>query len=65
MSLSFSSIVADLENVVADAQKAVPALELVQSWLPKVAPLLPAADQALVADVETALAAAIDILSKA
>jgi hypothetical protein len=64
MALSFSGLLADLENVLAEAQKALPDLETVLSLAEKVKPLLPAEDQALLGDAETALTALVDILSK-
>jgi hypothetical protein len=64
MAVSFTSIVADLTNVVTEAQKAVPALEALLTVVEKVKPLVPAADQTLVTEGESALTALISVLAK-
>ena len=64
MALSFNSVLADLEKVVAEGHAAVPALEALLTVVDKVKPLVPPADQALVTEGETALRALIVVLSK-
>jgi hypothetical protein len=64
MALSFTNLLAELENVVAEAQKAAPAIEALLTVAEKVKPLLPAADQALVTNAEAALTALVSVLSK-
>jgi hypothetical protein len=64
MALSISSVVADLESVVAEAKKGLPAIEILLSWAKAVAPLLPAQAQALDADAVAVLTALVDVLSK-
>lgn len=64
MAVSISTIVADLEKVVAEAKSALPAIETVLTWAKSVEPLLPAQAQALDADAVLVLTALVDILTK-
>ena len=63
--MSVTSLLAEIEKIASEAKSALPALEALQSVLAKVKPIVPAADQALFAEGETALAALIAVLSKA
>jgi hypothetical protein len=65
MSLSIASVLADLQSVVTEGQKAVPALEALLTVAEKVETLLPADDQAIVKDGVEALTALLDVLAKA
>lgn len=64
MALSIASFIADLEAAVHDVQKALPALEALLTVADKIKPLLPAADQVIVTEIETAVNTLISALSK-
>lgn len=64
MSLSLSGVIADVEAAIGDADKAVPALQVLLKVAEEVKPLLPAADQAYIADGESIVNALISVLSK-
>lgn len=64
MALSLSGVIADVEAAIGDADKAVPALQVLLKVAEEVKPLLPAADQAFVTDGESIVNALISVLSK-
>ena len=64
MSVSLANVIAEVEAVIGDADKAIPALQALVKVAAEVVPLLPEADQAFVTDGETIVNALIDVLSK-
>jgi hypothetical protein len=65
MALSLSGVIAEVEAALGDADKAVPALELLLKVAADVKPELPAEDQAIVTEGESIVSALISVITKA
>jgi hypothetical protein len=64
MAVSLTSVIAEIEAAVGDADKAVPALQVVVKVVDEVKPLLPSDEQAYATDAVTVLNGLIAVLSK-